>query len=122
MSGWAPRPVDSPAMMILPPGHAEEVRRRQAFAPRERWMIRAVVAVVAALAVVLVISLATGETTSRHGCVSVSLAYSTGGDHITRCGDGAKSLCRGVGHAGGITGAPAQAVAASCRKAGLPVG
>jgi hypothetical protein len=109
-------------MMILPPGHAEEIARRRTFAPRERWLIRGVVAVVAALAVVLVISLATGETTSRHGCVSVSLAYSTGGDHTTRCGDGAKSLCQGVGHAGGITGAPAQAVATACRKAGLTVG
>jgi hypothetical protein len=109
-------------MMILPPGHAEEVRRRHAFAPRERWMIRGVVALVAALAVVLVISLATGETTSRNGCVSVSLAYSTGGDHITRCGQGAKSLCRGVGRSGGITGAPGRTVAAACRKAGLSVG
>jgi hypothetical protein len=109
-------------MMILPPGHAEEVRRRQAFAPRERWMIRGVVAAVAALALVLLISLATGETTSGNGCVSVSLAYSTGGDHMTRCGDGAKSICRGVGHSGGITGVPAQTVAAACRKAGLPVG
>src|ERR1700753_4010256 len=109
-------------MMILPPGHAEEVRRRKEFAPRERWLIRGVLAVVAALAVVLVISLATGETTSKHGCVSVSLAYSTGGDHITRCGEGAKSLCQGVGQSGGITGAPAQSVAAACRKAGLPVG
>jgi hypothetical protein len=52
----------------------------------------------------------------------VSLAYSTGGDHITRCGEGAKALCRGVGHSGGITGVPAQTVAAACRKAGLPVG
>src|ERR1700753_1831681 len=105
-------------MMILPPGHAEEVRRRQSFAPRERWLVRGVVGVVSALAWVLVMSLATGETTSRKGCVSVSLAYSTGGDHITRCGDGAKSLCQGVGHAGGIIGAPAQTVATACRKAG----
>jgi hypothetical protein len=109
-------------MMILPPGHAEEIKRQRAFAPRERWLIRGVMAVVAALVVVLVVSLATGEGSSGHGCVSVSLAYSTGGDHITRCGSGAKSLCQGVGHAGGITGVPAQSVAAACRKAGLPVG
>src|ERR1700749_1394146 len=108
--------------MILPPGQAAGVPRPRCYAPRERWMIRGVAAVVAALAVVLVISLATGETKSGKGCVSVSLAYSTGGDHIPRCGDGAKSLCQGVGHAGGITGAPAQVVAAACRKAGLSVG
>src|ERR1700729_1534635 len=106
-------------MMILPPGHAEEVRRRKEFAPRERWLIRGVVGVVAALLVGLVISLATGETTSHKGCVPVSLAYSTGGAHITRCGGGAKSRCQGVAHAGGTPGAPAQAVATACRKAGL---
>lgn len=85
-------------------------------------MIRAVLAAVGLLAVVLVISLATGETKSGHGCVSVELAYSTGGDHITRCGRAARSLCQGVGHAEGITGVPARTVAAACRRAGLPVG
>jgi hypothetical protein len=109
-------------MMILPPGHAEEIQRRRAFAPRERWMIRGVLAVLGLIAVALVVSFATGEGKTGNGCVSVSLAYSTGGDHITRCGDAAKSLCQGVGHEGGITGAPAQTVAAACRKAGLPVG
>ena len=54
-------------MMILPPGHAEEIARRRTFAPRERWMIRGVVAVVAALAVVLVISLATRGDDVRQG-------------------------------------------------------
>ncbi len=62
----------------------------------------------AALAVVLVISLATGETTSGHGCVSVSLAYSTGGDQITRCGVGRQVPVPGRRPAGGITGVPAQ--------------
>jgi hypothetical protein len=109
-------------MMILPPGHAHAVRHRRAFRPRELWMIRGVVGLLGLLAVALVISFATGEGKSGHGCVSVSLAYSTGGDHITRCGEGAKSLCQGVGHSGGITGIPAQTVAAACRKAGLPVG
>jgi hypothetical protein len=109
-------------MMILPPGHAEELQRRRTFAPRERWMIRGVLAVLGLIAVALVVSFATGEGKTGNGCVSVSLAYSTGGDHITRCGDAARSLCQGVGHAGGITGVPAQTVAAACRKAGLPVG
>ena len=109
-------------MMILPPGHAEELQRRRTFAPRERWMIRGVLGVLALIAVALVVSFATGEGKTGSGCVSVSLAYSTGGDHITRCGDAARSLCQGVGHAGGITGAPAQTVAAACRQAGLPVG
>ncbi|MFL5864988.1 MAG: hypothetical protein ACJ780_30205 [Solirubrobacteraceae bacterium] len=108
--------------MILPPGHAEEIRRRRAFAPRERWLIRGVLGVLGLLAVVLIVSLAAGEDKAAPGCVSVSLAYSTGGAHIHRCGDAARSLCQGVGHAGGITGAPAQTVAVACRKAGVPVG
>jgi hypothetical protein len=85
-------------------------------------MVGGVLGVLAVIAVALVISAVTGEEKSGHGCVSVSLAYSTGGDHITRCGAAARSLCHGVGRAGGITGAPAKAVATECRKAGVPVG
>jgi hypothetical protein len=85
-------------------------------------MIRGLCGVLVAAVVALIISFATGEGTPGRGCVSVSLAYSTGGDHISRCGAAAKSLCQGVGHAGGITGIPAKTVDAACRKAGLPVG
>jgi hypothetical protein len=90
--------------------------------PREKWMIGGVVAVVAVLAVALVVSFAAGTKSSGHGCISVGLAYSTGGAQIDRCGDAAKALCAGVGRPGGITGLPARGVAAECRKAGLPVG
>jgi hypothetical protein len=109
-------------MLILPPGHADTVGARPAMRPREKWMIGGVVAIVALLAVALVVSFATGSKKSGHGCISVALAYSTGGAQIDRCGDAAKALCAGVGQPGGLTGLPARAVAAECRRAGLPVG
>jgi hypothetical protein len=109
-------------MLILPPGHAQAVGQRRALRPRERWMVRAVAGVLAAIVVAVVISVATSEKQPGRGCVNVNLAYSTGGAHISRCGAAARSLCQGVGRAGGITGVPAQTVATACRRAGLPVG
>jgi hypothetical protein len=118
---WA-GPYTRGCMLILPPGHAEAVRRGPVMRPREKWMIGGVVAVVAVLAVALIVSFAAGTKKSGHGCISVALAYSTGGAQIDRCGDAAKALCAGVGRPGGLTGLPARSVAAECRKAGLPVG
>jgi hypothetical protein len=109
-------------MLILPPGHAQAVRQRRPVRPHEKWMVGGVLAALAALVVVLAISLGTADKPSGHGCVSVSLAYSTGGDHIYRCGDAARSLCAGVGRTGGITGEAGKTVAVACRKAGLPIG
>jgi hypothetical protein len=109
-------------MLILPPGHAETVHRRPAIRPREKWMIGGVVAVLAVLVVALVISFAASTKKSGHGCISVALAYSTGGAQIDRCGASAKALCASVGVPGGVTGLPARSVADACRKAGLPVG
>jgi hypothetical protein len=109
-------------MLIMPPGHAQAVRQRRPFRPHEKWMVGGVLAALAALAVVLAISVGTAGKGSSPGCVSVSLAYSTGGDHIYRCGGAARSLCAGVGRAGGITGEAAKTVGVACRKAGLPIG
>jgi hypothetical protein len=107
-------------MLILPPGHADAVRRT--VRPREKWMIGGVAVAVAVLVVALVISFAAGTKKPGHGCVSVALAYSTGGAQIDRCGASAKALCAGVGVPGGLTGLPARRVAEACRKAGLRVG
>jgi len=110
-------------MLILPPGHAQAVSQRRALRPREKWLLGGVGAVVAVLAVVLVVAFASGGTkSSGHGCISVALAYSTGGDQIYRCGASARTMCAGVDQPGGITGATADRVADACRKAGLPVG
>jgi hypothetical protein len=109
-------------MLILPPDHAQTLRQPPRVSDRERWMIGGVLALLVALAVVLVVSLSRATPTSGHGCVSVGLAYSTGGDQVYHCGAAARALCAGVGHAGGTTGSSARAVASECRKAGLPAG
>ena len=108
-------------MLILPPGHAQPVNQLRALSGRERWMIRGVLATLVAGLVVLVISLATADKRSGHGCISVSLAYSTGGSQIYRCGGAAQAMCDGVGRPGGLTGLPARTVEDACRKAGLAV-
>ncbi len=85
-------------------------------------MVGSVLAAVGALAIVLVIALATsGHSTSR-GCVSVNLPYSTGGQEFYECATKARAMCAEVGAPAGFAGAAAQAVAVQCRKAGLPVG
>lgn len=106
-------------MLILPPGHAEAVSQRRGLRSRERWMIGGVLTTLVAGVVVLVIALATAGRHSGHGCISVSLAYSTGGSQIYRCGAAAQAMCDGVGRPGGLTGSPARTVADACRKAGL---
>jgi hypothetical protein len=85
-------------------------------------MIGGVVGIVAAVAVVLVISIATAGHRSGHGCVSVGLAYSTGGAQVYRCGGAARQLCASVNQPGGTTGGAARSLTIECRKAGLPVG
>jgi hypothetical protein len=109
-------------MLILPPGHAQTIRQPRTFRLREKLMIGGVLTVVAALAVTLVISLATAERQSGHGCISVGLAYSTGGDKIFRCGGTARAMCAGVNQPNGIDGATGRALSTECRKAGIPVG
>jgi hypothetical protein len=109
-------------MLILPPGHAQAVRQGRAFRPREKAMIGGVLATLAAFLVVLVVSLGTSDRQSGHGCISVGLAYSTGGAQIYRCGAGARAMCSSVGSPGGPVGATARALTTECRKAGLRLG
>ncbi len=85
-------------------------------------MIGGVLGLLAVVAVVLLISLATAGHKSGHGCVSVGLASSTGGVQLYRCGASARALCSGVDHLGGTSGGAARSLSAECRKAGLPVG
>ena len=108
--------------MVLPPGHAEPLNQRRALNAREQWMIGGVLGLVSALAIVLVISIATAGHKSGHGCVSVGLTYSTGGEQVYRCGDAARKLCQSVDQPGGTTGGAARSLTIECRKAGLPVG
>jgi hypothetical protein len=85
-------------------------------------MVSSVLATVAALAIVLVIALVSSGHSTSHGCVSVNLPYSTGGQEFYECGARARAMCGQAGVQGGYTGAAGRAVAVQCRKAGLPVG
>jgi hypothetical protein len=109
-------------MLILPPGHAQAIGEPPTVRPREKIMIGGVLAAVAALAVILIISLTSAERQSGHGCISVGLAYSTGGDKLYRCGATARSMCARANTSSGIRGSSARALSTECRKAGLPVG
>jgi hypothetical protein len=93
-------------------------------AARERRLVGGVAAVLLAgvVAVVLALVLSGPSAPRRAGCISVALAYSTGGEQLDRCGAAARALCAGVGRPGGIPGRPGQTVAVACRRAGLPVG
>jgi hypothetical protein len=109
-------------VLILPPGHAQNVRQRRTFQGRERWIIGSLAGTLAVLIVALVISFANPGPKSGHGCISVALAFSMGGSSINRCGASARAFCLEVGKPAGLTGQAAETVTGACRKAGLPVG
>jgi hypothetical protein len=85
-------------------------------------MVGGVLASVAILAVAVVLAVSSGSHITSKGCVDVTIPYSLGGQEIYECGARARSLCASVGSAGGFSGTAGGAVAAECRKAGLPVG
>lgn len=80
-------------------------------------MIGAVLAAAAALVVLIAVAFSVGGRTSGHGCVAVSISYSTGGSQLYRCGAAARRLCASAGKPGGFQGAAGAAVEAACRKA-----
>jgi hypothetical protein len=107
--------------MILPPGHAQQIRQPYPFRRREKVMIGGVLATVLVIAVVLIVAIATSGKKSGHGCISVSLGYSIGGQTFNACGAKARDFCAGA-HKQGLTGTAGDVVARECRKAGLAVG
>jgi hypothetical protein len=109
-------------VLILPPGHGQTILAPRRFTVREKWMIGGVLGTVAALAVAVVIAIASGGHRSAHGCVDVTVPYSIGGQEFYKCGSGAVALCRMVDAPNGFSGKPAREVAAACRKGGVPVG
>jgi hypothetical protein len=109
-------------VLILPPGHAEQVRAPLRAGARERWMLWVGGALTLALAIVAVIAITTSGRSSGKGCVSVTIPYSLGGQEIYKCGQAARNFCVTSGRPGGFTGAAGQAVAVQCRKAGLHFG
>jgi hypothetical protein len=109
-------------VLILPPGHAQTVRARRPLAVREKRLIAALVAVLAALAVVLVVSLAASGTNSSNGCIYATIPAPTGAQQVSQCGAAARGTCASARTPGAFTPQAADAIAAECRKADLPIG
>jgi hypothetical protein len=106
--------------MILPPGHWQTVSHPRQARPREKWIIGAVLGLVAAGVVALTISLVSTGRVSHNGCIDVTAAAATGGTELYRCGAEARALCSTPAVSGGINTALLRALPAECRKAGLP--
>jgi hypothetical protein len=85
-------------------------------------MIGGVLGVVAALAVVLVISFVSSGPSSTSGCIYATIPAATGAQQVHECGTTARSTCATVLTPGAFTAQAAQTLATECRKAGLPVG
>lgn len=107
-------------MLILPPGHAQEVRLGRRLSKRERWMIGGVLGVLAAVAVGLAIALALPSPKSSRGCIYLTIGGPTGAQYLYHCGAAARDLCTSAATPGANQGGAA--LIAECRKAGLPVG
>lgn len=108
-------------MLILPPGHAQALRVRRRLSSREKWLIGGVLAGVAALIIGVVIALSTAGHSSSRGCIYATIPGAVGAQQINQCGDAARSICASANVPGSFTPDAARAVAAECRKAGLPV-
>jgi hypothetical protein len=109
-------------MLILPPGHAEQVNAPRRTGARERWMVRIGAVLTVALVVVAVIAITAKGHSSGHGCVDIVIPYSTGGQELYKCGGAARALCAEVGVRGGFRGDTAQTLAQQCRIARVRVG
>jgi hypothetical protein len=105
-------------VLILPPGHGIG----RGLSRRERWMIGGVLGVIAALAVVLVISLISAGPSSGHGCIYATIPGAVGAEQVHECGADARATCSSVNAPGAYTPPAAHTLTLECRKAGLPVG
>ncbi len=108
-------------MLILPPGHAEQLAARRTLNTRERSILSVLGVVVAALVVAVIIGFAQSSPKSGHGCVYVSVPSSMGAQPYAGCGAKARRICAQVGVPGGYSGSLAHELIPACRTAGLPV-
>ncbi len=108
--------------MPLPPGHAASITLGRRLSLRERRLVAGFIAAMAALAVVLVISLSSGGPASANGCIYLTLPAATGAEQVSQCGGPARETCASAHRPGAFTAQAARAVSTACREAGLPVG
>jgi hypothetical protein len=85
-------------------------------------MVAGVLATVAAVILVLVISLATAGRSSAHGCIYATIPGVVGAQEVYQCGADARATCASAETTGAFSAQSAQTIALECRKAGLPVG
>jgi hypothetical protein len=85
-------------------------------------MVGGVLSVVAALAVVLIISFVSAGPSSGHGCIYATIPGAVGAEQVHECGATARDTCGSVNAPGAYTRQAARTLARECRKAGLPVG
>ena len=85
-------------------------------------MVGGVLGVVAALAVVLIISLVSSGPSSSNGCIYATVPGAVGAEQIHECGATARHTCQTLGAPGAYTHQAAHTLAVECRKAGLAVG
>ncbi|HEY1590470.1 MAG TPA: hypothetical protein VGF81_01660 [Solirubrobacteraceae bacterium] len=105
----------------MPAGHVQTLQVRRGLSRRERWMIGAVLATVAAVAIALAVSLATAGPSSARGCIHATLPGVVGAVQVNECGASARSICASVYAPGAYAPGAAQTLAGECRKAGLPI-
>jgi hypothetical protein len=108
-------------VLILPPGHAQEISSRRSLSAREKWMVGGVLAMVAAVILILLISIGSTGKTSAHGCIYATIPGAVGAQEVNECGADARATCQSVGTPGAFTAQAARAIAVQCRKAGLAV-
>jgi len=109
-------------MLILPPGHGQALAAPRRLTHREKWLLRGVAATLAALALVLVVSLASAGPSSGHGCLHLTIPAATGAEDIDQCGAAARDTCATALAHGAFVGPAEREVVSNCRRAGLTVG
>jgi hypothetical protein len=109
-------------MLILPPGHAKAIRTPRRMGLREKWVVGSMIGLLAALAVLLVISFGSKGHHTGNGCIATTLPYAFGGQDVYECGAAAKRMCAAVNTPAGYGQHAGRLIAIECRKVNLPVG
>jgi hypothetical protein len=86
--------------------------------PKARWILGIGTVVVIALVAALVLSGVGSKTAVKPGCISLTLASTTGGAQFHACGADARQWCLQQGRQ---ASADAAKLRAACRREGYPI-